>query len=66
MGLHIVLEQTNYSDVYYNNGTLIIKKRTGEEIKHFNVPQSVFYGFKTSANTDSYYEKHIENNYPIR
>ena len=57
--------QVQYSQCTYDNGILIIQKRTGETIRHKNVPQSVFRGFLTTGNTDTYYHKEIEHNYPI-
>lgn len=66
MSDHIELSQTTYSDAYYENGTLIVIKRTGGNIRHENVPQSIFDVFSRSTNTDKFYDTHIKNIYPIK
>ena len=60
----ITLDQARYSKVTFDNGTLVIEKRTGGSIRHKNVPQSVFNHFRTTGNSDFYYENHIKNIYP--
>nr|DAH03547.1 MAG TPA: KTSC domain [Caudoviricetes sp.] len=65
MSDHIALTQTTYSEAVYDNGILYITKRTGGTIKHKNVPQSIFLGFQTSGNHDSYYKERIANVYPL-
>ena len=61
----IILNQVIYSKVSFDNGILIIKKRTGNSIHHKNVPKSVFDGFKITGNSDSYYETNIKHTYPV-
>lgn len=62
----INLDQINYSKAIYDNGILILEKRTGGIIRHINVPWSEFNALNTSGNPDSYYENHIKYNYPMR
>lgn len=65
MAEELVLNQVQYSRCVYDNGILIIQKRTGGSIRHKNVPQSVFRGFATTGNADSYYHEKVEHKYPI-
>ncbi len=65
MAEEIILTQTEYSKAIFDNGILIIEKRTGNSIRHKNVPWSAFCGLQTAGNTDSYYEKYIRYRYPV-
>lgn len=63
---HVIdLNQPNCSRAIYDNGTLILEKRTGGTIRHANVPWSVINGLECSGNPDSYYESQIKYNYPM-
>ena len=65
MADEITLHQIDYSKVIFDNGILIVEKRTGEIIRHKDVPWSVFNGFSSTGNADSYYRNEIQNHYPI-
>lgn len=65
MADEITLHQINYSKVTFDNGILIIEERTGGIIRHRDVPWSVFNGFNSTGNADSYYRNEIQNHYPI-
>ena len=65
MASEITLCQTNYSKAIFDNGILIIEKRTGGFIRHRNVPWAVFNALEHSGNSDSYYETQIRYIYPI-
>lgn len=65
MVTEIKLHQPNYSKATFDNGILIIEKRTGGNIRHKNVPWAIFNALECSGNSDSYYEQQIHYKYPI-
>lgn len=64
MSEFLELHQVQFSNVTYDNGILSLEKRTGGYIKHKNVPQSIFNGFQTTGNADSYYYNKVQNHFP--
>lgn len=65
MADELTLRQVTYSKATFDNGILIIEKRTGGTIRHKNVPWSVFNHLGNAGNSDSYYEDQIKNRYPV-